>query len=479
MLKRLTACLLGAVLFLLPLQVAADEIGVDLRLDEELPEAVSVISIVDSLPATSAILIDQGSGKVLYEQNPDEQLPPASITKVMTLLLVMEALEKGKIKLDDMVVSSEHAASMGGSQIWLKVGEQMTVDQLLKAVAISSANDASVALAEHVAGSHEAFVDMMNQRAQELAMENTHFLNCTGLDEQGHLSTARDVALMSKELMKHPRISEYSTVWMDSLRGGETELVNTNRLVRFYNGCTGLKTGTTSGAGSCLSATATRDNLSLVAVVMGSPTSDQRFAAARGLLDYGFANYMSLTPPSVADQLKPVRVLRGTKDFVTPIFDPPGAIVVDKQSEDAVTQQVTLAEDIQAPVEAGQVIGMVEVLVDGQLVGSYPLKAGETVDKMTLGKAFIALIKALMTMTSSKPSQPQVPLQPSSSQEEQPGQSQASSQAPENSAASNPESAPAQESQPQQPSAQESQPQQSQQESAQAPEQEQTVEVEE
>jgi len=403
---KIIAATLALLLALVPTLALADENYDELNLDQELPAAIQVVSIdSNSIPAKSAILIDQGSGEVLYEQNPDEPLAPASVTKIMTLLLVMESIDSGKIALTDTVVTSENAASMGGSQIWLMVGEQMTVDQLLKAVAISSANDASVALGEHIAGSEEAFVDMMNQRAAQLGMENTHFLNCTGLDEAGHLTTARDIALMSRVLIQHPLISEYSTIWMDSLRGGETELVNTNRLVRFYNGATGLKTGTTSGAGSCLSATATRDNLSLVAVVMGCGTSDERFSSARGLLDYGFANYMSMTPPPVDSQLAPIRVIHGTRDSVMPVYDTPGSFVVEKISEDAITQQISLPEDVQAPVMPGQVLGQVEILVDGTVVGSYPLKAGSGVEAMTFPNAFKALWTELLRMNDGPKAQ--------------------------------------------------------------------------
>ena len=229
----------------------------------------------ETLPARSAILMEQDTGRVLFEKNPDEPMPPASITKVMTLLLTMEAIESGQIRLTDMVACSEYAASMGGSQIWLEPGEEMSVDDLLKATAIASANDAAVDLAELVAGSEDAFVDRMNARAEELGMENTHFMNATGLDAEGHVSTARDIALMSRALLQYPLISEYSKIWMSSLRNGETQLVNTNKLIRFYNGCTGLKTGTTDGAGSCLSASATRKGLSLIAVTLGSPTTLQ------------------------------------------------------------------------------------------------------------------------------------------------------------------------------------------------------------
>jgi len=397
MLKKIIACLL---VLSLAIGSATTTFAYD---DDGLPEAIPVMSGSDSLPAASAVLIEQGTGRVLFSQNPDEALPPASITKVMTMLLVMEAIDSGKISLDDLVVTSEHAASMGGSQIWLMVGEEMTVDQLLKAVAISSANDASVALAEHVAGSEQAFVDMMNQRAAILGMTNTKFYNTTGLDEEGHLSSAMDIAIMSRELMRYPLISQYSTIWMDSLRGGATELVNTNRLVRFYEGATGLKTGTTHGAGSCLSATANRDGLYLIAVVMGSPTSEERFAAARGLLDYGFANYMSVAPPPVDDQLAPVRVLRGESGFVTPIYHNVGIFVVEKQHSDSLTQVVTMADDLEAPVEAGQIIGQVDVMVGGEVIGSYHLRAAYEVPRMTMPRAFAALGQSLLRLSSSAP----------------------------------------------------------------------------
>lgn len=370
-----------------------------LNLEEELPEAVEVSSMTDgSIPARSAILLDQQQGKVLYEKNPDEALPPASITKVMTLLLAMEALEGGRIRLDDMVTASDYACSMGGSQIWLEPGEQMSVDDLLKAVAISSANDASVAIGEHIAGTNDVFVDMMNIRAQELGMENTHFLNCTGLDEAGHLTTARDIAIMSRELMKHTRIKDYTTVWMDSLRNGEMELVNTNRLVRFYGGTTGLKTGTTNGAGSCLSATAERENLGLVAVVMGCATSDDRFGSARSLLDYGFANYTSVAAPSVDEQLWPVKVLRGVEEQVTVTYAPPERIVVNKKNKEAITQQVILVEDVEAPVQEGQILGKVELMVEGELACTYELRAAATVERITVPKAFVKMLRAVLRM---------------------------------------------------------------------------------
>ena len=242
------------------------------------------------IPAKSCILTDS-AGNVLYEDNADQQMPPASITKIMTLLLTFEALDAGTLSEDQMVTCSEYAASMGGTQIWLEPGEEMALSDIIKATAVNSANDCAMVLAETVAGSEEAFIAMMNEKAAALGMTGTHFENPTGLDADGHLSTARDIAIMSAELLKHEGVTEYTTIWMDSLRNGETGLVNTNKLVRYYTGCTGLKTGTTDGAGSCLSATATRDGVSLIAVSMGSETSNDRFASCRTLLDYGFANY--------------------------------------------------------------------------------------------------------------------------------------------------------------------------------------------
>ncbi len=397
--KRLIAAALCFVLALLPARGAlGDEIDVDLKLDEDFP-AVPVISLsADSVPARAAILMDQQSGRVLYEQNADEALPPASITKVMTLLLIMEALEDGRISINDRVTASELASSMGGSQIWLKAGEVMTVDELLRAVAIASANDASVALGEHVAGTEAAFIDRMNVRARELGLQNTVFKNCTGLDEAGHVTTARDVAIVSRELMRHPEISEYSTIWMDELRGGDTQLVNTNKLVRFYPGTTGLKTGTTGIAGSCLSATATRDGLSLIAVVLGAPNSDSRFSGARGLLDYGFAGYMSVVPPAIDSRLTPVKVLHGVADSVMPVYASPGTVVIEKELEDQIEQVINLVEDVQAPVVMGQLLGNVEILVGGSVVSSYPLRAAADVEEMSFLRAFATLGKALLTL---------------------------------------------------------------------------------
>lgn len=348
--------------------------------------------------APSAILMEKTTGKVLCEQNADAQYEPASVTKVMTLLLVMEAIDSGKISLTDKVVCSDTAAAYGGSQIWLKPGEEMTVDDLLKAAAISSANDATVCLAEYVAGSEEAFIGLMNQRAAELGMANTTFRCAAGLDQPGHLSTAKDVAIMSRALLGHPLILNYSTVWMDSLRGGETQLVNTNRMIRFYQGATGLKTGTTSGAGSCLAASASRDGLGLIAVVMGADTSDHRFAAARSLLDWGFANFMQakLTPP---EDILPVPVTGGVERQVEVICQPPEGILIEKGKLEAITQDVILPESVAAPVAAGQELGSIAVCVEGERVSEYPILAAEPVERMSFGKALSILFMTLIAMS--------------------------------------------------------------------------------
>lgn len=367
---------------------------------EDLPDMTALETaapVNDGLPARSAILIEQESGRVLFEKNPDEQLPPASITKVMTLLLTMEAIDQGKLKLDDMITCSAHASSMGGSQIWFEEGEQLSVDDLLKATAISSANDAAVALAEAVAGSEEAFVGMMNERAQSLGMANTHFVNATGLDAQGHLTTARDIAEMSRVLLRYPLISEYSSVWMSELRGGETQLVNTNKLVRFYDGCTGLKTGTTDGAGSCLSASATRGGLSLVAVTLGSTTSAERFSAARGLLDYGFANYARVELPTV-EGIEPIPVKHGITQMVDVVCEPPGAVVVRIADKDAITQQADLLPEVEAPVESGQTVGKVVVKVGESDLCEYRLVAAGSVERMTFFNALGILFSSLIRM---------------------------------------------------------------------------------
>lgn len=353
------------------------------------------------LECQSAILIEQSTGQVLYESNADQTMPPASITKIMTLLLTFEAMEQGKFGYDTKLSCSEHAASMGGSQIWLEPGEEMTVDELLRATFISSANDAAVVLAEAVAGSEDAFVSMMNEKAKALGMENTHFANATGLDAQEHYSTARDIALMSAALLNYPDVTKYTTVWMDSLRDGTTQLVNTNKLVRFYKGTTGLKTGTTDGAGSCLSASAERDGLSLIAVSLGSATSSQRFASCRTLLDYGFANYITVQPPALDDQLTPVPVLHGVNRQVELSYEIPPSLVMKRGEEGSLTQTVELAEDVEAPVEEGQMLGKVILSKGETVLGEYPVCAKTAVARMDFAKGLEIMFGALIGKTQA------------------------------------------------------------------------------
>lgn len=343
----------------------------------------------------SAILMDQTSGTVLFEKNAHEKLAIASVTKVMTLLLVMEALDQGRITLEDPVTCSDVAASMGGSQIWLEPGEIMTVHELLKAAAVVSANDACAALAEHISGSIEGFVAEMNTRVAELGMNDTLFLDCSGLSDDAY-SSAYDVALMSRELMKHEKITEYTTIWMDTLRDGKSQLVNTNKLVRHYTGATGLKTGTTSKAGHCLSATAQRDGLGLIAVILGCETTDERFGGARKMLDYGFANYTIYTPEIDTTALTPVPVLRGLAETVTPSVELPSAFLIKKGQEKNVSCSLELAEDLEAPVYEGQVIGSISLVLDGEEIAQYDVHAAEAVDRLKTGNAFMLLLEALL-----------------------------------------------------------------------------------
>lgn len=351
------------------------------------------------VPAKEAILIAQDTGDVLYQKNPDARVPIASITKVMTLLLTFEAIDAGKISLSDIVPVSEHAYSMGGSQIWLEPGEQFTLDEMIKAICVSSANDAAVAVAEFVGGSEPVFAEMMTKRAQELGMENTSFKNACGLDTEGHFSSARDVAIMSRELLsRHPGITAYTTIWMDSLRGGATQLINTNKLLRSYQGITGLKTGTTGGAGICISASATRDGLSLIAVVLGSSTSEERFAAATALLDYGFANYEVAGMPDLSAQPGSLPVTGGAEQEVELVYTLPEHLLLKKGEGAALEAAVTLPESVGAPVQAGAELGSVRLAVGGEELGVYPITAKNTVEAMTFGIAFDRLWQALTSL---------------------------------------------------------------------------------
>lgn len=336
-----------------------------------------------SLPCRSAILMDAATGQVLYEQNADEALPPASVTKIMTLLLVMEAVDEGRIALTDPVTVSAHAASMGGSQVYLKEGESMSVEEMLKCVVIASANDCAVALAEFVSGSEEAFVAAMNARAAALGMVNTHFENTNGLDDTAvaHLTSARDIAIMSRALISHPKILEYSGIWMDTIRDGTFGLTNTNRLVRFYPGCTGLKTGSTSKAKFCISATAERDGLSLICVIMAAESRDVRNAAATQLLDYGFAHFAAYRGEA-GERLLPVA--GGTESTCKVTFEP-FAAVVPKGKSGQVTVQLLLPDGLTAPVAAGDEVGKVVYRLGEQEIGSVPVCATEGVERIRFG----------------------------------------------------------------------------------------------
>ena len=349
------------------------------------------------VPCAAAILIDEDSGTVLYEKNADERRPIASITKVMTLLLTFEALEAGQIHLDDLVPISEHAYHMGGSQIWLEPGEEMTLDDMLKAICISSANDAAVAVAEYVGGSETAFAEKMNARAAELGMTNTHFVNACGLDEAGHLSTARDVATMSREmLLHHTEVRDYCSIWMDTLRGGATQLVNTNKLLKSYSGITGLKTGTTGGAGVCISASAERDGLRLIAVVLGSSSGKERFAAATSLLDYGFAHYENSTAELPADAPQTLPVTHGTAPEVGLAYTAPGRYLTPKGEGGALQAILDLPETLAAPVAAGDTVGAVKILKNGVEVKTYPITAAQNVDALSFGYCFAKLAESLL-----------------------------------------------------------------------------------
>ena len=343
------------------------------------------------LDCKSAILIEASTGKVLYEKDADMALPPASVTKVMTLLLVMEAIEEGRLKYGDTVRASANACSMGGSQIYLKENEEMSVEDMLKSVVIASANDAAVALAEHIAGSEEEFVRRMNKRAEELGMISTRFENTNGLDDttDSHLTSARDIAIMSRELIKYPKILEYSSTWMDSVRGGEFGLTNTNRLVRFYKGATGLKTGSTAKAGFCISATAERDGMSLICVIMGAPSRDVRNAAAVKLLDYGFSNYALYSDSELGVASLPVT--KGEKPMLTLKYGG-FSTVLAKSEIGSVKKEISLPERIDAPIGEGSAVGSVIYKVGETEIGRAEICAGESVEKLDYGSLLMMLL---------------------------------------------------------------------------------------
>ena len=348
------------------------------------------------LSAASAVLMEKETGSLLYEKESHQQLEPASVTKVMTLLLIMEDLDSGRLSKEDLVTVSAAAAGMGGSQVYLKEGEQLSAGELIKCIAVVSGNDAAVAMAEHLAGSEAAFVERMNRRAQELGMKDTVFVNCTGLPAAGHHSSAYDIALMSRELiLHHPDIRTYTTIWMDSIRDGAFGLTNTNRLVRFYPGATGLKTGSTDSALYCLSATAERDGMELIAVVMKAPSSAHRFDDAKALLDYGFSAW-SLVSVYPDVPLAPIPVLLGTVDQIQPQLARDCRLLVRKGQEGAVTTRLTLAQDLEAPVEPGQTVGELEVSVDGQVRDTVPILAAQGAGRLTVPRIFTRLLRQLL-----------------------------------------------------------------------------------
>ena len=349
------------------------------------------------LPAPSYVLMERSTGEVLLEHNAHERLRPASVTKVMTLLLIMEALDDGRIGWDDMVQTSAAAAAKGGSQIYLEENEQLPLEEMLKSIVVSSANDCACAMAEHIAGSEAAFVEMMNARAEQLGMTDTHFVNCTGLDDEPeaaeHLTTAYDIALMSRELLGHEAIKKYTTIWMDTVRDGQFGLSNTNKLVRFYDGTTGLKTGYTSAAGHCLSASAERNGMELIAVVLHCASSTDRFESAKALLNYGFSNYALVTPEP--GELPAVPVTLGTAAEITPVLADETPILIDKALAAGVETNVRVDGSVTAPVEAGQTLGTLTITSGGQTIAERDLSAPEAVGALRWGDVFLQMLRAL------------------------------------------------------------------------------------
>ena len=359
---------------------------------------VSVQALDLSIPAKSAVLMDVATGTVLYASNEHEALAPASVTKVMTMLLIMEAIDSGRIHWDDTVTASEAAAAKGGSQVFLKVGEAMSVSDMVKSIAVSSANDCACAMAEHIAGSEGAFVGMMNARAKELGMNDTNFVNCTGLDDDAeaaaHKTSALDIAIMSRELLKsHPDIKKFTTIWMDTIRNGTFGLSNTNKMVRFYQGATGLKTGFTSNAGYCLSSSAQRDGMELIAVVMGCETSQKRFAACKSMLDYGFASFAVITPELTETAEIPVKL--GMADTVKAQLGQGDSMLIDKAQKGLITTQTELEPEVTAPVSKGQRLGTLSIKAGEQILAQIPLVAAESVDRLTWGQVFLRVLRQL------------------------------------------------------------------------------------
>lgn len=382
MIKKLSLALIIAIIF-----TAIPVFSIDVNAVTE-----------ETITAPSAVLMETSSGKILFEKNPHEQRPCASITKVMTMLLVCEAIDNGKLSLDDTITASAHAASMGGSDIWLEEGETMSADDMIKATVVASANDAAVALAEHLCGSEEVFVEKMNEKASQLGMKDTAFKNCNGLDEDGHITSAYDVAVMSRELMKHEMIFDYTSIWLDNLRDGKTQIVNTNKLLKTYNGITGLKTGTTNDAGCCMSASATRGDMSLVAVVLGCNSGKERFSDAAALLDYGFANFSVTQLKAPEDLPKTIKVENGMQGNIGIGCDVNASIVLDKNSSSKIVSKIDLPESIEAPVVSGQKLGTVTYSLDGNAVKSFEITALQDAEKISFASVFSVLLNSIISL---------------------------------------------------------------------------------
>jgi D-alanyl-D-alanine carboxypeptidase (penicillin-binding protein 5/6) len=382
MIKKLSLALIIAIIF-----TAIPVFSVDVNAVTE-----------ETITAPSAVLMETSSGKILFEKNPHEQRPCASITKVMTMLLVCEAIDNGKLSLDDTITASAHAASMGGSDIWLEEGETMSADDMIKATVVASANDAAVALAEHLCGSEEVFVEKMNEKASQLGMNDTVFKNCNGLDEDGHITSAYDVAVMSRELMKHEMIFDYTSIWLDNLRDGKTQIVNTNKLLKTYKGITGLKTGTTNDAGCCMAASATRGDMSLVAVVLGCNSGKERFSDAAALLDYGFANFSVTQLKAPEDLPKTIKVENGMQGNIGIGCDVNASIVLDKNSSSKIVSKIDLPETIEAPVVSGQKLGTVTYSLDGNAVKSFEITALQDAEKISFASVFSVLLNSIISL---------------------------------------------------------------------------------
>lgn len=386
MLKRLTAVIIS---FTLTLSVVFGAKSTQVNTDVS----------AEIVTAPSAILIEQTTGQVLYELDADKKLPIASVTKTMTMLLIMEAIDSGKIKYSDMVTTSEHAASMGGSQVFLEVGEQMSVDEMLKAIAVASGNDAAVAMAEHICGTETAFVEQMNRRAKDLGAKNTHFINCNGLNEtEEHYSTARDIAKISAELLRHEDIQKYMTIWMDTIRDGKFGLSNTNKLIRFYEGANGIKTGSTSTAKYCLSASAKRNNMQLIAVVLGAPSTAERFSSASKLLDYGFANYAIADNSSYKAKIPQIKVSGGTKDSVGAEISGGLSAVVKKGNQDKITVKVKTKDTLKAPVRKGDKVGEAIFYIDGEELTKRTVTAKSDVPEINCFQMFSRCLRKWATL---------------------------------------------------------------------------------